>query len=88
MLGFGEKSKPLSLNQISFRPKRSCVHAIAKIIEYIRDSFDRKETGQPCFFDLSKAFDTIDHSVSLRKLLEIYGFVGKSFNLIETFLTN
>ena len=87
MLGFGEKCKPLSLNQISLRPKKSCVHAIAKIIEYIRDSFDRKETGQPCFVDLSKAFDTIDHSVSLRKL-EIYGFVGKNFSLIETFLTN
>ena len=35
----------------------------------------------------SKKFETIEHSVLLREL-EIYGFSGKIFNLIETFLTN
>ena len=34
-----------------------------------------------------KKFETTDYSVLLREL-EIYGFRGKFFNLIETFLTN
>ena len=63
MLGFSEKCKLLSLNQYGFRPKKSCIHAIAKITEYIRDSIDRKKTGQACFVDLSKAYNTIDHSI-------------------------
>ena len=84
MLGFTEKCTLLSLNQFGFRPRKSCIHAIAKITDYTRNSIDRKETGQACFVDLSEAFDTIDHSVLVRKL-EIDGFRGKNFNLIETF---
>ena len=87
MLGFSEKCKLESVNQFGSRPKKSCIHEIAKITEYTRNSIDRKETGQACFVDLSKAFDTIDHSV-LGGKLEIYGFRGKIFILIETFLTN
>ena len=39
------------------------------------------------FFDLEKAFDTIDHSLLLTKLPH-YGISGKSELLIKSYLTN
>ena len=39
------------------------------------------------FFDLEKAFDSIDHSLLLTKLPH-YGITGKSELLIKSYLTN
>ena len=39
------------------------------------------------FLDLAKAFDTVDHSVLLKKL-PCYGIIGIELQLIESFLDN
>ena len=87
MMKFCVKHKILSSTQFGFRPKMSCVHAIATVTEYIRNEIDKKSTGQACFIDLSKAFDTIDHKILLKKL-EAYGFRGKVLKLLENYLQN
>ena len=50
-----------------FRNKMSCTDAIGAITDCIRDVVDKTLTGQACFIDLQKAFDTIDHKILLRK---------------------
>ena len=44
-------------------------------------------TGQACFIDLKKAFDTLDHEILLEKL-ENYGFRGKINELLRSFLSD
>ena len=51
----------------------------------MRDEVDKKSTGQACFIDLEKAFDTIDHGVLLNKFNE-YGFGGDVNNLLRSYL--
>ena len=46
---------------------------------------DNRQTPFAVFLDLSKAFDTIDHDILLRKL-EFYGFSHFSLQLMESYL--
>ena len=57
---FLERHQLLSKSQFGFRSKRSCIDAIASIVERIRS--DHSTTDYTCIFlDLQKAFDTVDH---------------------------
>ena len=51
------------------------------------DAIDKKSTGQTCFIDLRKAFDSLDHSKLLNKLYN-YGYRGPIIHLMTDYLTN
>ena len=53
----------------------SCVQAIVKVTEYLREQIDKKMTGQACIIDLKKAIDTLNQEILLHKL-ENNGFRG------------
>ena len=48
---------------------------------------DTNEIPTNIFIDLSKAFDTIDHTILLNKL-KYYGLNGPTRNLFQSFLSN
>ena len=54
--------------QFGFQTGHSKDHAIAQLVDQIYETFEKNEYKLGLFIDLSKAFDTVDHSVLLRKL--------------------
>ena len=82
-----EKNKLLFDNQYGFRPKHSTEHAALELIDRITNKMDTNEIPLNIFIDLSKAFDTIDHSILLNKL-KYYGLKGSTLNLFQSYLSN
>ena len=72
--------------QYGFRNNLSCVDAIASITEFIRTKIDKQAQGQAFFIDLQEAFDSLDHGILLKKLLD-YGFRGKIFEILKDYLS-
>ena len=47
--------------------RHSPEHAILQLVEHINQSFEKNEFTLGVFADLSKAFDTVDHQILLKK---------------------
>ncbi|CAB0036052.1 unnamed protein product [Trichogramma brassicae] len=59
----------LDPGQHGFRPGHSTTTALLEITERARRAIDRREVSVLVSFDFSKAFDTIDHTILIRKLI-------------------
>ena len=71
--------------QYGFRKSHSTAHAINYSVNYILSEIEAKNHVVGMFIDLSKAFDTIDHTKLLSKL-EHYGIRGICYNLLKSYL--
>ena len=87
MMNYIRKYNLINAKQFGFRQKHKTVDAIASVIEEIRSCLDGKTPSCCVFFDLKKAFDTINHSISLNKL-DNYGFREPFKNLLKSYLSS
>ena len=72
-------------SQYRFRAKHSCEHAIGELIGEITKSVELNKQTICVFLDLSKAFDTLEHSVIFKKF-ERYGLRGPCLEWFKSFL--
>ena len=84
---FIEKYRILNDSQYGFRPGRSISQAATRLTSLITHSFHHKSYSCCFFLDLRKAFDTVDHVVLLKKLHH-FGFRGKIYNYLSSYLKN
>ena len=80
-------NKLLYKSQYGFRKRHSTELAGLELNDKIVNYLDQGQLPLCIFLDLSKAFDTIDHDILIRKL-NFYGIAGNSLNWFESYLTN
>ena len=74
-------------SQYGFRKCHNTEFAAVELIDRITKQMDKNENPLNIFLDMSKAFDTLDHSILLEKL-EHYGIKYKSLELLRSYFTN
>ncbi len=70
-----------------FRKGHSTDYAALELVDRITLGMDNMNTPVNIFLDLSKAFDTLDHHILIKKL-ELYGLQGLTLKLMESYLSN
>ena len=73
--------------QFGFRKGHSTTHALHRSVINISKSLSNNRHVLGIFIDLSKAFDTLDHNILLKKV-ENYGIRGHALNLLRSYLEN
>ena len=82
---FLESTGQIYKSQYGFRTSHSCENAICELVsEIIKGKQDGMHT-LAVFLDLSKAFDSLEHDVLLKKLYK-YGIRGVAYNWFESYL--
>ena len=87
LISFFDKYDILSHHQYGFRKKSSTSFAIYDLVENLLKNRDENKFTCTFFLDLSKAFDTVDRGILIKKL-EHYGIRGEPLELLKNYLTN
>ena len=84
---FLEKYNILSSDQFGFRSNKSTTKAILNHLDFVYDNLDKSYPVVSIFMDFSKAFDSLDHNVLLKKL-EHCGIRGLPLQWFRSYLSD
>ena len=82
-----EKHEKLYVSQYGFREGHSCKNAVSELVSKVVKGQQEGFYTLALFLDLSKAFDSLEHKVLLKKL-ERYGLRGTINNWFASYLQN
>ena len=84
---FLSNMKQLYCSQYGFRTGHSCNQAVCELIGEIAKNTEKNWTTVCIFLNLSKAFDTLEHTAVFQKL-ERYGIRGNALEWFKSYLSN
>lgn len=87
MISFVKTNKIMNDSQYGFKENHSTSLALTELIDKISTNIDKRLITICVFIDFCKAFETIDHSILIRKLRH-YGARGIALTWFENYLTN
>lgn len=87
LINYTEKFNILYEYQFGFRKGHSTAQAIAEITDNLKSAIDKNLYTCGIFLDFSKAFDTVNHNILLKKM-ESYGVRGIPLSWFKSYLTN
>ena len=82
-----EEHNLLYKRQYGFRENHLTEYAALELIDHISNNLDNGKVPFSIFLDLSKAFDTFDHTILTQKLKH-YGIKGCALKLLKNYLSN
>jgi hypothetical protein len=74
--------------QSAYRKKHSTETALLKILDDLYRIVDSKKAAVLIGLDLSAAFDTIDHSILVKRLGSMFGITGVAQRWVESYLNS
>ena len=87
LMTYLDKHSILITNQFGFRRNSDSSLAVVDMVDRITEQLDANCHSLGLFIDLSKAFDTLDHTILIDKL-EFYGIRGIALNWFKSYLKN
>ena len=85
LIAFITRHKILYKYQFGFRESHSTNMALITLVDKITSAIDNGEFVIGVFLDFKKAFDTVDHTILLKKLYK-YGIRGKAHDWLQDYL--
>ena len=76
----------LEENQSAYRKYRSTETALLDVTSSLLDQADGGQVSALTLLDLSAAFDTLDHSILLRKLETTFGICGMALKWFDSYI--
>ena len=88
MYNYLEKYNLIDERQFGFRSNHSTIYAISSIYDELFKSKDDKLYNCCLYLDFSKAFDTVNHEIVLKKLENNFGFRDNAKLFLSNYLSN
>jgi hypothetical protein len=86
LVAYLEGNKLLPQNQSGFRKFHSTETLLLRLLSDIYGAIDRTQLTLLALFDVSAAFDTVDHEILLERLSVTFGLSGAFYKWIDSFL--
>ena len=82
-----DNTNQIYVSQYGFRSSHNCENAISELVSAVLKGFQSNKYTVGVFLDLSKAFDTLEHTILLEKL-HYYGIRGIAHDWFRSYLSN